>query len=150
MNSLQAALQIVLSNTLVMYFKSHSYHWNVEGMFFSQYHEFFGELYEELHGAVDPIAEQMRAIDAYGPISFSEVLRNTTCTEDVVRQSNVRSMLESLIAANELVIESLNAAFELADEEGNQGLMDFLAGRLDAHAKHNWMLKASGKTLGDY
>jgi starvation-inducible DNA-binding protein len=46
MDELQTALKKVLANTFVMYFKTHTYHWNVEGMFFPQLHEFFGNLYE--------------------------------------------------------------------------------------------------------
>jgi len=45
MNEIQAALRVVLANTFVMYFKTHSYHWNVEGVLFSLYHDFFGDLY---------------------------------------------------------------------------------------------------------
>jgi starvation-inducible DNA-binding protein len=149
MNPLQAALQIVLSNTMVMYFKAHSYHWNIEGMFFPQFHEFFGDLYEELHGAIDPIAEQMRAVEAYGPSSLAEVLRNTTCIEDTVRRSGARDMLDSLVRSNESTMESLNAAFTMAEQQGNQGLMDFISGRLDAHAKHKWMLTSTSKSVGE-
>ena len=54
----------VLADTFVMYMKSHSYHWNVIGPDFPQLHEFFGNLYEDLHGAVDPLAEHVRALDA--------------------------------------------------------------------------------------
>ena len=49
MNELQAALKIALANTFVSYFKAHSYHWNVEGIDFSQYHSFFGDFYEDMH-----------------------------------------------------------------------------------------------------
>ena len=149
MNELAAAMHIVLSNTYVMAFKSSSYHWNVEGMFFPQFHDFFGDLYEELHGAIDPIAEQMRAIEAYGPSSLAEVLRNTTCTEDTFRRSGVRDMIDSLLNANMSTVESLNAAFTMAEQQGNQGLMDFISGRLDTHAKHKWMLTSVSKSVGE-
>jgi len=149
MNELQASMQIVLSNTFTMYFKSHSYHWNVEGMFFSQYHDFFGELYGELHGAVDPIAEQIRAIDGYGPVSLVDLMRYGTVSEDMAKPSNIRSMVLSLQQANQQIIDSLNKAFTLAEQENNQGLLDFIAGRLDVHAKHGWMLNSSLKTTGE-
>ena len=45
----------VLANTFSMYLKSHNFHWNVEGMLFSELHDFFGDLYTELWNAVDPI-----------------------------------------------------------------------------------------------
>jgi len=61
MEQLQLALKKVLADTFGMYFKAHAYHWNVVGPDFSQYHDFFGKLYEELFGAVDAIAEHIRA-----------------------------------------------------------------------------------------
>ena len=48
MEDLAAALKVSLANTFVMYFRSHSYHWNVEGHNFSQYHSFLDGLYNEL------------------------------------------------------------------------------------------------------
>lgn len=146
MNELQVALNIALANTFVMYFKAHSYHWNVEGMFFSQYHKFFGKLYDELHTAVDPFAEQIRAIDGYGPVSLATIARYATVSEDISKPAELREMINNLITANDQVIESLNKVFDVAEQQNKQGLMDFLAARLDAHAKHGWMLKASAKT----
>lgn len=146
MNELHAALNIALANTYVMYFKAHSYHWNVEGMFFPQFHDFFGDIYGELYGAVDPFAEEIRAADGYAPISLAMLQRYSTVKEDDIQPLNARTMILNLIDANNLVIESLNKAFTMAEQQNKQGLMDFLAARLDAHAKHGWMLKASAKT----
>lgn len=149
MNELQAVMQIVLANTFTMYFKAHTYHWNVEGMFFSQYHDFFGDLYEELYGAIDPTAEEIRALDAYAPISIVDMMKSSTLSEDEVKPANIRLMLSNLLAANSAVVESLNKAFGVAQTMGNQGLMDFLAGRLDVHNKHAWMLRSSLKNIGE-
>ena len=74
MDTLVEMMRKVLADTFAMYLKAHNYHWNVEGPNFPQYHEFFGNLYEELHGAIDPIAEQIRALDAYAPGSFSRYM----------------------------------------------------------------------------
>ena len=143
MNELAAALKIALSNTYLMYFKAHTYHWNVEGMFFSQFHEFFGDIYEEVYGAVDPMAEQMRALDVYAPVSFAEMIRSASIVEDAVKPSDVKSMLANLQTANQQALDSLNKAFDLA--AGNDGLQNFLADRIDQHNKHAWMLRASLK-----
>ena len=50
-----ALLKKLLANMFLMYFKAHSYHWNVEGPNFAQYHAFFGDLYTTLHGNFDII-----------------------------------------------------------------------------------------------
>lgn len=148
MDQLTIAMKIVLANTFVMYFKAHSYHWNVEGMFFSQLHDFFGELYEDLHGAVDPIAEEIRALDAYAPISMNDLYSHKTCMEDSIKPTDATEMFNNLLVSNESVLSSLNAAFKIANDNNKQGLADFIAGRIDTHTKHAWMLKAHLKKSG--
>ena len=67
MEELISALRRALADSFVLYFKAHAYHWNVEGINFPQYHDFFAELYQEIHAAIDPMAEQIRTLDAYAP-----------------------------------------------------------------------------------
>ena len=142
MDELSAALKIVLSNTFVMYQKAQIYHWNVEGPMFAQYHDFFADIYGELLPAIDIAAEQMRALDTYAPFSILDMVDSSTIKEDHTHTNKVSQMLNNLLRDNEEVIKSLDKAFSLAEQENKQGLLDFLAGRLDAHAKHNWMIKA--------
>ena len=142
MDELSAALKIVLSNTFVMYQKAQIYHWNVEGPMFAQYHDFFADIYGELLPAIDIAAEQMRALDTYAPFSILDMVDSSTIKEDRSHINKVSQMLNNLLRDNEEVIKSLDKAFSLAEQENKQGLLDFLAGRLDAHAKHNWMIKA--------
>jgi starvation-inducible DNA-binding protein len=134
----------VLADTFAMYLKAHNYHWNVEGSNFPQYHDFFGNLYQELHGAVDPIAEEIRALDAYVPGSLSRFLELTEI-EDELSIPNGVEMARRLMVDNQKVIMTLDMAFKLADELDQQGLADFIAGRLDAHKKHGWMLRSITK-----
>ena len=146
---LSIALKIALANTFVMYFRAHSYHWNVEGKNFPQYHDFFGELYEELHASIDVFAEQVRALDVYAPISISELYTHKTLMEDNVKPMTCTAMLISLLTSNTEVVNSLNKCFEIANKQNNQGLADFIASRLDVHSKHAWMLKSCAKSTGE-
>jgi starvation-inducible DNA-binding protein len=142
MDELIVSLKIALSNTFLMYFKAHSYHWNVEGMNFAQYHDYLGGLYEELHAAVDPMAEELRTLDIYGPISLTDLYRTKTVNEDEVKPADYREMVMNLISCNTEVVNSLNKTFELAEAQNKQGLADFIAGRIDVHNKHGWMLRS--------
>ncbi len=144
METLIEMMRKVLADTFAMYLKSHNYHWNVEGSNFPQYHDFFGNLYQELHGAVDPIAEEIRALDAYVPGSLSRFLELTEI-EDELSIPNGVEMARRLMVDNQKVIMTLDIAFKLADELDQQGLADFIAGRLDAHKKHGWMLRSITK-----
>jgi len=51
-------------------------------------------------------------------------------------------MLSNLYEANVLMIESLESAFQVSQEVNEQGYANFLADRLAAHKKHQWMLKS--------
>lgn len=145
MNELQTALKKVLANTFVMYFKTHTYHWNVEGMFFPQLHEFFGNLYEELYGAVDPIAEHIRAMDSYAPMSLTELKGLSTVMETLSGIPDAKSMVNNLIVDNNTVIISLMQAYQEAEKASELGVSNFLQDRIDIHQKHGWMLKAIAK-----
>lgn len=148
MNELILALKTAHANTFVMYYKSHAFHWNIEGKDFPQYHSFFSNLYEDLFEAVDPLAEELRALDVYAPKSLSELYNSCSLIEnDSIVGDALRDMLNSLIADNNEVINSLNKVFALATNANVQGLADLVAGRIDTHKKHGWMLKASAKGL---
>ena len=142
MENLTAALNIAVANTFVMYFKAHTYHWNVEGSDFPQYHGFLGDLYEELHDAVDPLSERLRVIGQYAPPSLKDLLESTTIEEDSDKPRNAREMFTNLLEANNEVVDSLNKVFELATSAKKQGIANFAADRLDIHAKHEWFLKS--------
>ena len=146
MNELEAVAKVTLANTFIMYFKAHSYHWNVEGKNFSEYHEFLGDLYTELHDAIDPIAEQIRACGYYAPISLGNVYDFKTIAEDQTRVQYPEQMFGNLLSANNQVIESLNKLFAVANDADKQGFVNFIADRLDKHAKHGWMLRSFMKS----
>jgi len=144
METLQEIMKKVLADTFALYLKAHNYHWNVEGSNFPQYHEFFGNLYEELHGAVDPIAEEIRSLDAYAPGSMTRFLELTEIEDELAVPAGVE-MARRLMTDNERVLATLNVAFKLADTMDKQGLADFIAGRIDVHSKHGWMLRSITK-----
>lgn len=141
---MEEQLKKVLANTFAMYFKAHTFHWNVEGSDFVQLHDFFGTLYLELFGAVDPIAEHIRAIDSYAPTSLNRILE----LADIKETSSVlkaHAMISQLEQDNKLVIASLMKAYQEAENAKELGLANFLQDRIDIHAKHGWMLKALQK-----
>lgn len=136
------ALRIVLANKFVMYFKAHSYHWNVESDRFAMLHDFFGDIYTDVHGSIDEVAEHVRILGAYAPISLMELYNYKMIDEDSVKPASCREMLVSIADSNAKVIDSLNKLFELAEAQNEHGLADFVAGRIDVHKKHAWMIKS--------
>ena len=144
MEELISALRKALSDSFVLYFKAHAYHWNVEGMNFPQYHDFFGELYEEIHAAIDPMAEQIRTLDAYAPRSLREIL-NESMIEEEMLQPDLAMMISNLMTENDKVLASLMYAYKMAEEQTELGASNFLQDRIQAHQKHAWMLRSASK-----
>jgi starvation-inducible DNA-binding protein len=134
-------LKVLLASTNSLSIKAQNFHWNVEGDNFPQYHEFFGNFYEEVYGSVDKIAEYIRTLDSYAPGSLTRYAE-LTIIEDQTKIPRPNLMFAELLSDNEKMIDLLNACFSSAEEENKQGIANFIAERLDAQAKHGWMLRS--------
>jgi starvation-inducible DNA-binding protein len=135
-------IKAALADTFAMYMKSHGYHWNVIGSDFPQYHEFFNDLYTELHDASDALAEHIRQLDAFAPGTLSRMKELSSVSEDDLIPKTEK-MITNLIAANDVVMKTLTEAYEMAEEQKQFALSNFLQDRLTAHSKHRWTLKAT-------
>ena len=144
MDELKQAMKQAFANSFAFYLKAQFFHWNVEGMLFPQLHTFFGDIYEEVYGSIDPFAENIRKLGSYAPGSFSR-LSQLAAINDEERIPPAKDMLEILLQDNDVILESIKAAYDAAEAVGAIGLSDFLAGRQDAHMKHAWMLRATLK-----
>jgi starvation-inducible DNA-binding protein len=144
MDVLQNLMKKLLADTFALYLKAHNFHWNVEGADFAQYHDFFGDLYEEVYSAVDPTAEQIRTLDTYAPGSLSR-FSELTDIEDEMMTPDAREMCRRLLVDNQKVLTTLNMTFKIANNFDKQGIVDFIAARIDAHEKHAWMLRSFSK-----
>ena len=144
METLIELMKKVLADSYAFTIKAQNYHWNVEGPNFPQYHDFFGKLYEEVYSSIDTTAEEIRALGSYAPGSFSR-FQELSDIEDETGFPVPAEMFRKLLADNQVIIETLTTAFGLADNFNEQGLADYIAGRIDAQKKHDWMLKSINK-----
>ena len=144
MEEITNPLKVAFADTYAFYVKAQNYHWNVEGPMFPMYHEFFGNIYEEVGGAIDRFAEEIRAADAYAPGAFRR-FAELSHIEDEVLVIGATQMVATLYTDNMKVYASLKMARDIADQYEQNGLVNFLEERLDAHKKHDWMLRATMK-----
>lgn len=142
--ALTDALKTVLSDSVTLYFAAHGFHWNVEGQDFSQYHELFAEIYEDVYSAIDPLAEDIRKLGEYAPFTLSKFTDLRTIEAKDVKPEP-QAMAKELLRLNDGILESIASAQKEAGKEEEQGIMNFLAERDDMHKKWRWMLTASTK-----
>lgn len=134
-------LKVLLASVNSLSIKAQNFHWNVEGPDFPQYHEFLSNFYEEVYGAVDRIAEYIRTLDAYTPGSLTRYAE-LTIIQDQLKIPRAELMFAELFEDNVKMIELLNHCFTSATQENKQGIANFIAERLDAHEKHQWMIRS--------
>lgn len=134
--------QKLLASTFGLYFKAAVYHWNVEGRLFSQDHEFFGEFYADVYGAVDPMAEHVRQLGAYTQYSLTRIDDMSDMTQTVPMPTDPITMYRDLLANNSIFQSKMLELYNMAERYSLVGLSNFLQGRLEAHKKHEWMLKS--------
>jgi len=144
MDDLRKALKIAFASEFAYYLKAHYFHWNVEGADFKQYHELFGDIYEEVYDNIDTFAENIRKTGGYTPGSF-ERFSMLSRIEDETAVPLALDMVKELLDNSEKMANIFKLVFDLAEKYGEHGLADFLAGRQDAHRKHAWMLRATLK-----
>ena len=135
-------LKTLLATQYAFVIKAQLFHWNVEGPDFAQLHEFFGNIYEEVYeNSIDQTAEFIRILDDYTPGSF-ERFAELSLIPGQTKIPRARLMIEELFGDSEQLIALLNQCFDVSEAEDQQGICDFLAGRIDAMGKHRWMLRS--------
>jgi starvation-inducible DNA-binding protein len=144
MEKLVQITRIAFSSTFSFYVKAHSFHWNVEGRDFYEYHKLFEEIYEEVYGSIDTFAENVRKLGAYMPTSY-HTLSMLTRIEDENHVPTKDQMVQELLMDSEKILIVLKKNYDAAEAAGEHGLSNFLAERMDAHKKHAWFLRASIK-----
>jgi starvation-inducible DNA-binding protein len=134
-------LSKLLADTYVLYLKTHSFHWNVEGPMFQTLHQMFMEQYTETWNAVDLIAERIRSLGEYAPGTYREYARLTRIkeTEGVPR---AEEMVQLLIEGQEAVVRTAREALSVADAANDQPTLDLLTQRMQIHEKNAWMLRS--------
>ena len=70
MDELKKAMKIAFASEYAFAIKAQNFHWNVEGPLFPQLHMLFATVYEEVYGAIDDFAENIRKLGSYTPASF--------------------------------------------------------------------------------
>ena len=141
MQELIEQLKVILGTNFDLYLKSHNYHWNIEGVNFPQYHSFLQDLYTEVYGSVDTIAELIRTLDSYAPGTLGR-LKELTSIQESDDIPDAVTMMSNLQSENNIMRASLMTAYNTANDTGEIGIANFLQDRVQAHEKHAWMLRS--------
>lgn len=133
-------LSNLLADTYFLYFKTHSYHWNVTGPMFQTLHTMFMQQYTELWNTIDLIAERIRSLGEYAPHSYSELSKLTSLKDDE-QVPKAEQMIKNLVQDHETIIQYIRKNFSIVEQGNDEATVDLLTQRLDSHEKTAWMLR---------
>jgi len=144
--SVADALEDLLCNVVVFYFTAHRAHWNVAGPDFAEYHELFGNIYDDVYGSVDDLAENIRKLGAFPP-SLTHMVETASFKDDSMT-TEAKDLALDIYKKNVAMIAMLKGTFDAANAANEQGVANFLAERIDMHQKWQWQLGASLQAAG--
>ena len=134
----------VLADTYRLIFKTHAYHWNVEGPLFFSVHKLTEEQYEDMFAAADELAERIRALGRLAPHRMAEIDHRSR-VEDSSGLLSAGDMLEDLAREHERLAQRLHSLIALAGEHNDAVTDDLATARSAFHEKAAWMLRALAK-----
>lgn len=142
LNTINAELARLLSNTYLLYTKTQVSHWNVVSQRFHSLHQMFEEQYTQLATAVDDIAERMRTLGQKSPLGLM-ALSSLASLNDYDKDLSGDEMVQALLEDHEHICRELRSSIEVTSKLGDEGTVGLLTARLEEHEKTAWMLRSS-------
>ncbi|MEL6465084.1 MAG: DNA starvation/stationary phase protection protein [Pseudomonadota bacterium] len=144
-DTVSSGLADILADTYCLVFKTHAYHWNVEGPLFYSVHNLTEEQYKNMFEAADELAERIRALGELAPSSLSDIVSRAR-VEDHEAGISTAQMIEDLATDHARLAHRLHALAELAAENRDIVTEDLATERSAFHEQAAWMLRAIAKT----
>ena len=134
-------LKVLLASTQSFAIKSQNFHWNIEGSNFPQYHAFFDTLYSDVADTIDKIAEYVRILGAYTPGSLTRYAE-LSVIQDQTKIPRAELMFQESLQDCETMIQLVVEMFDVATQERQQGIANYMAELQDLYAKKAWFIRS--------
>jgi starvation-inducible DNA-binding protein len=131
----------ILADTYMLTYKTHAYHWNVEGPLFYSIHNLTEGQYEDMFAAADTLAERIRAVGQMAPMSMGDI-RDRSVVDDSPEKISAGDMCKALAADHERIAHRLHALIKMAGDSNDPVTEDLATERSAFHEQAAWMLKA--------
>lgn len=138
----QAMLNKYLANLAVMIFKLHNLHWNVVGKEFVQVHLFTEELYDEIFGYFDAVAELQKMNGVMPDSRLEDYMKNADIKEAPTKIFSIGEVFDYLVADINRLIEQAKEVRISLDEEGCFTGVAMMEEHIGNYAKKLWFLKS--------
>ncbi len=136
------ALKDYLADNAVVYYKTHAFHWNVEGPNFYSNHLMFEKFYTKLWKSLDEVAERIRTFGEKAPSNFKELLQNAYIKE--TETSPVEHIMAKILRDDYLLLaQKAREVGAIAESFGDKATTDLMTEKETFLEKAAWMLQST-------
>ena len=138
-----AFLNLLLADEYILYTKTRTAHWNVEGSNYFELHVFLENNYNELDAMIDEIAEQIRSLGHFVLSSLKDFVSASQISDNINDFNNSGQIFESLINNHESIIHIIQQEiYPISNKFKDIDLTDFLKRLMTQHENMARMLKS--------
>lgn len=129
-------LNLLLAEEYVLYTKTRTAHWNVDGSNYFETHVFLENQFNEIDFIIDDLAEQIRSHGHFALGSLKDFLSNAQMSEDNYDFANSGEIFETLLNDHLTIIRTIqHEIFSISVNLKDIETANFLAGIMDRHKK---------------
>lgn len=144
MDNLYRLLYTLQASMFHLFQKTWTYHFNVTGSNFPQYHELFNTQYNTTFEEIDTIAEAIRTfeIKALGTL---EQIKEDSIIEEADMTATAMKMISDLLSDNQKIINLMLEIDRESQATRQPQITELIGGLLLSHKKMEWMLRSTLK-----
>lgn len=135
-------LNNLLASYQVFYTNVRGYHWNIKGVSFFELHAKFEEIYDDLVGKVDEIAERILTLGHVPANGFSQYLNASLIKEDL-GISSAQQCLTGTLEGFKTLLKQQREILALANEADDEGTASQMSDYIKEQEKLVWMFSAA-------
>lgn len=137
MSAVTNKLKSLIAHNFVTYFKAHSYHLNITGPDFNEYHAFLEEIYTKLWEWHDGLSEQLRQAGEKFPFDLKQIAQDVEL--NVKQASETKAMFTDLLHCLDYLIASAAEIYRAALPAMETVIGDYSVDLTKLH----WKIKAT-------
>lgn len=118
-------------------------HWGLMGGKFYSIHKLTQEIYEEMQGGVDTIAEHIRSLDISTPKTVEDLVYSTMPSIPLENCFDQEAIIRQLATNQNMLADKFTDLATMAETLGDQLTLDLAVERGRAHKKFQWLLKST-------
>ena len=144
MSIITTSLHQILSSTVDFYYIYKSFHWNITGQDFYQFHTLFDSHASKIYESQDPISERIRQLDFKVASNLVDFTKDSVMTHNKPKpDDNFQSILVYLLDQHNLIIALLESTIDTASENKDFATADMLTKFLQDQQQMAWFVRSS-------